>query len=116
MAKRESKPRAKAGAKKVSPAVRLSPASAVDVQMVTTPRRPSTAFASTKEFDEVLALIEAARRRAYQAVNAELVGLDSVVLTPHVAGWSPEAVQASGDRFLENARRHLAGETPVTPV
>ena len=28
----------------------------------------------------------------------------------------PEAVQASVDRFMENARRHLAGEAPVTPV
>ena len=50
------------------------------------------------------------------APPAELLGLDSVVLTPHVAGWSPEAVQASVDRFLENARRHLAGEAPVSPV
>lgn len=50
------------------------------------------------------------------APPAELIGLDSVVLTPHVAGWSPEAVQASVDRFLENARRHLAGEAPVSPV
>jgi len=47
---------------------------------------------------------------------AELLDLDNVVLTPHVAGWSPEAVQASVDRFMENARRHLAGEAPVTPV
>ena len=46
----------------------------------------------------------------------ELLDLDNVVLTPHVAGWSPEAVQASVDRFMENARRHLAGEAPVTPV
>ena len=50
------------------------------------------------------------------APPAELVALGNVVLTPHVAGWSPEAVQASVDRFLENARRHLAGEAPVTPV
>ncbi len=50
------------------------------------------------------------------APPAELIGLDNVVLTPHVAGWSPEAVQASVDRFLENARRHLAGEAPVTPL
>ena len=50
------------------------------------------------------------------APPAELVGLDNVVLTPHVAGWSPEAVQASVDRFLENARRHLAGEAPVSPI
>ena len=50
------------------------------------------------------------------APPAELLDLDSVVLTPHVAGWSPEAVQASVDRFLENARRHLAGEAPVSPL
>lgn len=45
-----------------------------------------------------------------------LLDLDTVVLTPHVGGWSPEAVQASVDRFMENARRHLAGEAPVSPV
>ncbi len=50
------------------------------------------------------------------APPAELLGLDNVVLTPHVAGWSPEAVQASVDRFVENARRHFAGEAPVSPV
>jgi hypothetical protein len=50
------------------------------------------------------------------APPAALLDLDTVVLTPHVAGWSPEAVQASVDRFVENARRHLAGESPVSPV
>ena len=50
------------------------------------------------------------------APPAELLDLDNVVLTPHVAGWSPEAVQASVDRFLENARRHLAGVAPVSPL
>ena len=50
------------------------------------------------------------------APPAELLDLDNVVLTPHVAGWSPEAVQNSVDRFMENARRHLAGEVPVTPL
>ena len=50
------------------------------------------------------------------APPAALLDLDTVVLTPHVGGWSPEAVQASVDRFLENARRHLAGEPPVSPV
>ncbi|MBU0830659.1 MAG: 2-hydroxyacid dehydrogenase [Gammaproteobacteria bacterium] len=50
------------------------------------------------------------------APPAELLDLDSVVLTPHVAGWSPEAVQASVDRFVENALRHFAGEAPVSPV
>lgn len=45
-----------------------------------------------------------------------LVGLDNVVLTQHVAGWSPEAVQASVDRFIENARRHFVGEPMVSPL
>jgi lactate dehydrogenase-like 2-hydroxyacid dehydrogenase len=47
---------------------------------------------------------------------AELLDLDSVVLTPHVAGWSPEAVQATVDLFLDNAHRHFAGQPLVTPV
>jgi len=45
-----------------------------------------------------------------------LLDLEQVVLTPHIAGWSPESVQATVDRFLENARRHLAGEAVVSPV
>src|SRR5690606_22272620 len=47
------------------------------------------------------------------AAPAELVGLPNVVLTPHVAGWSPEAVQNSVDRFLQNATRHFAGQPMV---
>lgn len=38
-------------------------------------RRRSAALVPAGRFDEVLALIEAARRRAYQAVNTELVSL-----------------------------------------
>lgn len=45
-----------------------------------------------------------------------LIGLDNVVLTPHVAGWSPEAVQATIDRFLANAEGHFSGKGPVSPV
>ena len=45
-----------------------------------------------------------------------LLDLEQVVLTPHIAGWSPESVQATVDRFLENARRHLAGTGVVSPV
>jgi hypothetical protein len=37
--------------------------------------RQSSALAPAESFDEVLALIDAAKRRAYQAVNKELVGL-----------------------------------------
>ena len=47
---------------------------------------------------------------------AELLDSDKVVLTPHVAGWSPEAVQATVDLFLDNALLHFAGEPLVTPV
>jgi lactate dehydrogenase-like 2-hydroxyacid dehydrogenase len=45
-----------------------------------------------------------------------LVGLDNVVLTPHIAGWSPEAVLASVERFIANADGHFAGRGAVSPV
>jgi hypothetical protein len=47
---------------------------------------------------------------------AALLGFDNVVLTPHVAGWSHQAVDSSLEMFLENVRRHLAGEPVLTPV
>ena len=46
----------------------------------------------------------------------ELMDIDSVVLTPHVAGWSPEAVQNSVDRFIANMRRHLDDKPLVSPI
>lgn len=45
-----------------------------------------------------------------------LLGFPNVVLTPHIAGWSPESVQATVDLFLENARRWTAGEPVLTPI
>ena len=47
---------------------------------------------------------------------AALIDSDKVVLTPHVAGWSPEAVQASVDTFIDNASRHFAGQPLLTPI
>lgn len=47
---------------------------------------------------------------------AELLGFDSVVLTPHTAGSSPEAHQATLDRFIGNATRHFAGQPVVSPI
>ncbi len=65
---------AKAGAKKVSPAVRQL--SAKVTSTVTAGQRQSSAIAPDEaRFADVLALIEAARNRAYQAVNTELVTL-----------------------------------------
>ena len=46
----------------------------------------------------------------------ELVGLPNVVLTPHIAGRSPEAMQASVDKFLENAQAFFSGRPLLTPI
>ncbi len=45
-----------------------------------------------------------------------LLKLRNVVLTPHVGGRSPEAIAASVDNFLANAKRHFAGEAVLTPI
>lgn len=46
----------------------------------------------------------------------ELLEFDSVVLTPHVAGTSPETSRATMQRFIDNAERHFAGLPVVSPV
>ena len=63
--------------KKVATVSRQSrTASAKAIARVSTPQRESSALVSDEaRFAEVLALIEAARNRAYQAVNTELVSL-----------------------------------------
>jgi lactate dehydrogenase-like 2-hydroxyacid dehydrogenase len=50
------------------------------------------------------------------APPADLLEFDQVILTPHVAGWSDRAIDSSVELFLDNARRHLAGEAVLTPV
>lgn len=47
---------------------------------------------------------------------AELLGLRNVVLTPHVGGWSPQAIEASVQRFVDNTTRHFAGQPVVSPI
>ena len=45
-----------------------------------------------------------------------LMAFDNVLLTPHMAGWSPEANQASLDRFMANAEGHFSGRGVVSPI
>ncbi len=45
-----------------------------------------------------------------------LIGLPNVLLTPHLAGWSPEATQASFERFLANVGGHFGGRGVVSPI
>lgn len=45
-----------------------------------------------------------------------LLGFDQVVLTPHLAGWSPQAIDASVQRFLDNATGYFSGQGVVSVV
>lgn len=45
-----------------------------------------------------------------------LLDLDNAVLTPHIAGISPQAIDMSVRKFLENAEQFYAGKPLVTPV
>lgn len=46
----------------------------------------------------------------------ELIELDRLLLTPHVGGWSPEAIDAQFNIFLMNLESVFSGKGPVTPV
>lgn len=50
------------------------------------------------------------------APPTQLLGCPNLVLTPHVAGRSPEANANSVARFLDNAALHFAGRAPISPV
>jgi lactate dehydrogenase-like 2-hydroxyacid dehydrogenase len=45
-----------------------------------------------------------------------LLEFESVVLSPHVAGTSPETGEATLQRFLDNAQEHFAGRPVLSPV
>ncbi len=49
-------------------------------------------------------------------VPEELLALDNVVLTPHIASNTEETMRAMGDCVLDNVRSWFAGTGPVTPV
>lgn len=50
------------------------------------------------------------------AVPSALVVLDNILLTPHSAGRSPEAVAATTQLVLDNLTAHFAGRPLPTPV
>jgi lactate dehydrogenase-like 2-hydroxyacid dehydrogenase len=45
-----------------------------------------------------------------------LLKLENAVITPHIAGISPEAIHASVQRFIDNANLHFSGKELLTPV
>jgi D-3-phosphoglycerate dehydrogenase len=50
------------------------------------------------------------------ATPEPLLGFDTVVLAPHVGGFSHEALHAQVVLFIDNAQRALRGEPVTTPV
>ncbi|MCS4265609.1 2-hydroxyacid dehydrogenase [Serratia sp. BIGb0163] len=50
------------------------------------------------------------------AVPPELIQLANVILTPHIAGRSPEAIAATVQLVLDNLNAHFSGESVLTPV
>lgn len=45
-----------------------------------------------------------------------LLGFDNVILTPHVAGWSPQSIRATVENFIANVEAWRRGEALLTPI
>ena len=50
------------------------------------------------------------------AAGSPLLGLDRVVLTPHIGGWATEAQARTQESVAKDVARVLRGETPVSAV
>ncbi|KQS03720.1 hypothetical protein ASG11_05240 [Sphingomonas sp. Leaf357] len=73
------------------------------------------------------ALIEALRHRRLAGAGLDVfaqeptgparwAGIEGVVLSPHIAGWTHTSIAAAQDLLTENLRRHFAGQPLLTPV
>lgn len=49
-------------------------------------------------------------------IPAELIPLDNLIMTPHIAGRSPEAVAATLQLVIDNLTAHFSGRPVLTPV
>ncbi|WP_248805558.1 2-hydroxyacid dehydrogenase [Pseudomonas sp. MWU13-2100] len=49
-------------------------------------------------------------------VPVEFTNLDNLILTPHIAGRSPEAVAATVQLVIDNLKAHFSGHPVLTPV
>lgn len=56
------------------------------------------------------------RRQEPPDANDRFYALDNVILTPHLAGWTIEAQQATCQAVVEDVWRVLQGETPIYPA
>lgn len=56
------------------------------------------------------------RRQEPPCANDRFHRLDNVILTPHLAGWTIEAQQATCQAVVEDVWRVLQGETPLYPA
>jgi hydroxypyruvate reductase len=50
------------------------------------------------------------------AVPAELMGMENVVLTPHIASSTHETRRAMADLVYDNLRAYFDGKAVITPV
>lgn len=50
------------------------------------------------------------------SVPAALLGLENVILTPHVAGWSPQSIRATVENFIANVDALQRGDPLPTPI
>ena len=73
------------------------------------------------------ALVEALRSRQIAGAGLDVIEgepavpegfktLDTLVLSPHVGGFSPEAIRSMIHRVRDNLDAHFAGKPPLTPV